>query len=119
MLNMRQLQKVIDSLKKKERQFNMRDYGQVFAGQQFVRYLDSAWTTHSNDTLSKATSLDELIPDSARQNVNRAAAGHINNLRANNEVAILEYNGLKKTFACIKLNGTGKFLYRWHALYYS
>jgi len=96
MLNMRQLQKVIDSLNKKEKVFSMRDYGQVFSNQQFVRYLDSSWTTQSNDTLRKAKSLDDILPDSARQNVNRGAVGHINNIKATNEVAILEYERLEK-----------------------
>ena len=103
MLNMRQLQKVIDSLNKKEKAFNMRDYGQVLSSQLFVRYLDSNWTTQSNDSLHKAKSLDELLPDSARQNVNRAAAGHISNLKANNEVAMLDYERLEKDLRLHKI----------------
>jgi len=81
----------------------MRDYGQVFSNQQFVRYLDSSWTTQSNDTLRKAKSLDDILPDSARQNVNRGAVGHINNIKASNEVAILEYERLEKDLRLHKI----------------
>ncbi|MGC4037412.1 MAG: LptF/LptG family permease [Chitinophagaceae bacterium] len=42
MLNMRQLQKAIDSLQKKERKFGT-GYSQSFAGLQFVKFLDSSW----------------------------------------------------------------------------
>lgn len=103
MLNMRQLQKVIDSLSKKEKAFNRREYGQVFSTQQFVRYLDSSWTTQKNDTLSKAKSFDEILPDSARLNVNRVAASLISNLRANNDVALVEYTSLEKDIRLHKI----------------
>ena len=96
MLNMRQLQKVIDSLDKKERTFGIKKINEVFATLQFVKYLDSSWTRKTNDTVKTAKKFEDLLPDSAKQAVNRDAINRVSSMRVNNEVALADYNALKK-----------------------
>lgn len=98
MLNMRQLQKVIDSLQKREKRFGTVGVGftNSFSGIQFVRYLDSSWTKFNADTLKAVKNFDELLPDSARLTVSREAANHLSSLRANNSSALAEYESLRK-----------------------
>lgn len=96
MLNMRQLQRVIDSLHKKEKTFGVKKVNEVFATLQFVRYLDSNWTRKTKDTVKTAKRFEDLLPDSAKQTVNRDAFNRISSIRVNNEVALADYNALKK-----------------------
>ena len=103
MLNMRQLQKVIDSLQKKEINFGKIGFSQSFSGLQFVKYLDSSWTKLKKDTLKNVKTFEELLPDSARLTVNRETAGHISNLKANNLVAVAEYASLHKDLRLHKI----------------
>jgi lipopolysaccharide export system permease protein len=104
MLNMRQLQKVIDSLQKREKNFGSRmGFTQSFSGLQFVKYLDSSWTKIDKDTLRDVTNFEELLPDSARLTVNRETANHISSLKANNQVALAEYVSLNKDLRLHKM----------------
>lgn len=104
MLNMRQLQKVIDSLEKKEKIFGSKiGFTQSFGGLQFVKYFDSSWTITNRDTLKDVTSFEELLPDSARLTVNRETANHMSSLRANNNVSLSEYVSLHKDLRLHKI----------------
>ncbi|MBS1574430.1 MAG: LptF/LptG family permease [Bacteroidetes bacterium] len=103
MLNMRQLQKVIDSLEKKEKRFGTAGFTQSFSGLQFVRYLDSGWTKFSSDTLKEAKNFMDLLPDSARLTVSREAASRLSGLRANNNSALVEYEVLNKDLRLHKI----------------
>ncbi|MES1213984.1 MAG: LptF/LptG family permease [Bacteroidota bacterium] len=103
MLNMRQLERVIDSLEKREKSFEKKSNNTAFASSQFIKYLDSNWVKIKNDTGKIAKSLDELLPDSARQNVNRDAVGRITNIRLNNESALAESTILQKDLRLHKI----------------
>jgi lipopolysaccharide export system permease protein len=103
MLNMRQLEKVIDSLTKKENILKKKPTNPVFVNSQFVKYLDSNWTKTKKDTGKAVKNFDEILPDSAKQNVNRDAASRISNIRINNEGALAEYSILEKDLRLHKI----------------
>ncbi len=96
MLNMRQLQKVIDSLHKREKTFGIKKVNEVFTSLQYVKYHDSSWARKSDDTMKTAQKFDDLLPDSAKLAINRDATNRVSSMRVNNEVALADFNGLKK-----------------------
>ena len=102
MLNMRQLEKVIDSLTKKEINLE-RKPSSVFSNFQFAKYLDSTWAKPKKDTGKLVQNFDELLPDSAWQNVNRQAASRISTLRINNEGSLMEFSSVQRDLRVHKI----------------
>lgn len=95
MLNMRQLNKAIDSMKKHNNNLLERVKKEVFTPSAFVNYLDSNWNTAStkNDTVKK---FDQLIPDSIKTIVNQRTQGRIASSVSSNESILWDYNAEEK-----------------------
>ncbi len=95
MLNMRQLNKAIDSMKKHNNNLLERVKKEVFTPSAFVNYLDSNWNTAStkNDTIKK---FDQLIPDSIKTIVNQRTQGRIASSVSSNESILWDYNAEEK-----------------------
>lgn len=94
MLNMRQLDKAIDSMEKRNAQIGKRIKNEVFTYASFVNYLDSNWKeTTAKDTVK---SFDRLIPDSIRQLVHQRAQSKIQSYYTTNENILAQYEQEKK-----------------------
>jgi lipopolysaccharide export system permease protein len=96
MRNMKQLQYVIDSLHKRLKNFERSSVSKTFDNLQFIKYLDSSWKNIAPDSAKKVSSFEQLIPDSLQKEVDREAANRITNIRLNNEVALSDYNAMRK-----------------------
>ncbi|HVT85410.1 MAG TPA: LptF/LptG family permease, partial [Chitinophagaceae bacterium] len=86
--SMRQLDVVIDSLRKQVAFLRKRLNNGIYNSQQFVKYLDSSWDHAKSSTFKPVKNFDELLPDSARQRVTETAIAQINSLRVASEVAL-------------------------------
>lgn len=74
MYSMRQLDKAIDSLEKENKRLEKQNQIEMFRQVQFITFIDSAWSQKpSIDTAAKKIikNFDELLPDSARADVNQ------------------------------------------------
>ncbi|HEX2532246.1 MAG TPA: LptF/LptG family permease [Chitinophagaceae bacterium] len=89
MLSMRQLQRAIDSIQKQDTAFGTRMRRDVLGVAAFVRFLDSTWKKPM--ALPRAKSVDALIPDSLKTQVNQSAANFAGSMRINNEVVLSMY----------------------------
>jgi lipopolysaccharide export system permease protein len=82
--SMRQLNVAIDSLKKDNHRLNLQVTKGVYKTDGFIRYLDS--TSKSKppvDSLwAKAKSLDDMIPDSVKDQVHQRAVAHVNSINS-------------------------------------
>jgi lipopolysaccharide export system permease protein len=89
MLNMRQLNKAIDSMDRKDSLIGNRVKSEVFAGAYFVNYIDSNWSSPMPDTIKK---FDHFIRDSLKIIINQQAQNKINGFYASNESLLVQYN---------------------------
>ncbi len=93
MYSMRQLDKVIDSLKKEMVISSQKQQNSFFLPYQFVKYLDSNWSYNnsydkSRDSLfKKAKNLDDIIPDSVRKIVKEVTLSRIGSLKISEQIA--------------------------------
>jgi lipopolysaccharide export system permease protein len=112
MYSMRQLDNVIDSLDKEILATRDRQQKGIFAAFQFAKYIDSNWSTgtsgnKSRDSLFKKAKLfNDLLPDSARKNINERALAQISSLKMSEEVTA---NDLKE-----KEKNLSKHKIEWH-----
>jgi lipopolysaccharide export system permease protein len=83
--SMRQLNRAIDSITRANDTIRMRLYETIYTSSYFLKYADS--TTHKkiepDSSWKTAKTLDELIPDSAKQAVYDRAIGQVNAMNAN------------------------------------
>ncbi len=91
MLNMRQLNKAIDSMQQKNVQLLARVKTEVFKPASFVSYLDSNWKlgTIKNDTVKK---FDQIIPDSIKNEIRQRVQNRITSSFSSNETILWDYN---------------------------
>lgn len=85
MYSMRQLNKAIDSLKIENERIKMQTVKDMFNLFQFSSILDSSWSQkNKNDSIKKDSikSFDEILPDSARSNVNEMAKSTAGSLKS-------------------------------------
>ncbi|MBL7748026.1 MAG: LptF/LptG family permease, partial [Chitinophagaceae bacterium] len=89
MLTMRQLEEAIDSLKRELEQIKKQNLSTIFIQYRFSQLLDSNWTKKvtaaDSPFTGKARSFDELLPDSARINVNQSVMNIAGSLKINAE----------------------------------
>ncbi|MBS1919167.1 MAG: LptF/LptG family permease [Bacteroidetes bacterium] len=79
--SMRQLDIVIDSLKKQVAGLRNRLNKEMYGSRMFVNYLDSNWENTHAVSFKPVKNFDELLPDSARQIIAERAISDINSLR--------------------------------------
>ena len=99
MYSMRQLEKTIDSLQREDKKLKEQAGKEVQMMFQFAGLIDTAWSkTLPPDTgkTKRASSFDEILPDSAKENVNQIARNLAGSVRASNEVAISTYRDKDK-----------------------
>ncbi|MBI3137424.1 MAG: LptF/LptG family permease [Sphingobacteriales bacterium] len=87
MFSMRQLDKAIDSLKKENAQTREQTLKDMFNVLPFNSLLDSSWNRYPPDSsvFARARNFNELLPDSARSNVNEMAKSTAGSIRINAE----------------------------------
>lgn len=83
--SMRQLNVVIDSLKKEVGGLKGRLVKGVYRTQRFVQFFDSAWTKDPVKIADTVTNLDEILPDSVRANVKEIALADLSSIRMAHE----------------------------------
>lgn len=91
MYSMRQLEKTIDSLKRDNRQLKEQTEKEMLRQFRFAGLIDTAWAKKNLTDVSKlkpVKSFDELLPDSAKTNVNQNAKNTAGSIRLSNESLI-------------------------------
>ena len=106
MYSMRQLEKAIDSMEEENNQFRIRQQKGYFAPYTFAKYLDSNWSKPDDSSLKVAKTFDELLPDSAKKNVNERALAQVNTLKMSEEVAANDLREREKNL--------DKYKIEWH-----
>ena len=95
MLSVRQLSKAIDSLEKTSKKLEARTKDDVGIYLDFTKYIDSGWMKTDVKPV-KATTFNDLIPDSARRMVVDQSVSYANNLKTSLEIASADYNNQRK-----------------------
>jgi lipopolysaccharide export system permease protein len=95
MLSVRQLGKVIDSLKKSNRGYRQRSRNDVQAYLDITKYLDTGWVKAKTPPL-KAKTFKALLPDSARATVMDQSISYANSLKSSLEGTAVEYESKRK-----------------------
>lgn len=86
MFSMRQLEKAIDSLQRENQLLRNQVDADLLRQFSFAGILDTAWKKDSLPALSQtAKGFDELLPDSAREQVNQSARSIAGSVRISNE----------------------------------
>jgi len=88
MFSMRQLEKAIDSLRRENLSFRKETEKDLLRQFHFAAFIDTAWKKEDLPDISKAKavkSFDELLPDSARENVNQNIRNIAGSIRMSNE----------------------------------
>ncbi|HEV7621508.1 MAG TPA: LptF/LptG family permease, partial [Flavisolibacter sp.] len=88
MYSMRQLNVVIDSIKKTNSRIGTRVKAEVFASMPFVNYLDSSWKPEG---VKKIKSFDMLIPDSIKNVIRDKMSIKLSGLKISSDMAANEY----------------------------
>jgi lipopolysaccharide export system permease protein len=89
MLNMRQLNFTIDSLKKTDEKYKSKMEKDVDVYLDFKKYHDSNWANVKAPATGKATSFTSLLPDTAKSNVLDRSISAVNNIKSNLESSII------------------------------
>jgi lipopolysaccharide export system permease protein len=88
MFSMRQLEKAIDSLRRENLSFREQTEKELLRQFHFAAFIDTAWKKEDLPDISKGKavkSFDELLPDSARENVNQNIRNIAGSIRMSNE----------------------------------
>jgi lipopolysaccharide export system permease protein len=96
MLNMKQLDKAMDSIRREMKVYAARlktDVGSYF---QFARYMDSGWKKPDTVKLVNARKFDDLIPDSAKQIIAQKASTLALSAKSNNDMLGGEWEARKR-----------------------
>ncbi len=96
MLNMRQLQTTIDSLKKSVGQYKTKSQNDFKIYIHTVKLLDSPWINTKNVATPKADSFAKLLPDSARPYVLDRSISTVNSIKSSLEQSSLLYENERK-----------------------
>jgi len=94
MLNMRQLNTAIDSLKRTNESIQKRVQAEVFYNASFTSTRDSIWKQVQLNT--KIKTFDSLLADSIKQLVNQKAANRFNSMQISNQVVLEQYKVQEK-----------------------
>jgi len=96
MLSVRQLDKAIDTLKKMLAVLTPKNKRDMMSYLQFSRYLDSNWKTGGRDSIKRARTFKDIVPDSARALSAERAAGQLNAAKSVWENNLNDYNNRRK-----------------------
>ncbi|MBE7172260.1 MAG: LptF/LptG family permease [Williamsia sp.] len=96
MLTTRQLDKVMDSLKKVEGRYAKRTMAEVSPYFTFSHYVDTGWVKVQAAGKKPIRSLKDIIPDSARSNVIERAQAQVNYVKSTADVTALDYEAKKR-----------------------
>jgi lipopolysaccharide export system permease protein len=94
MLSMRQLNKAIDSIQKRQRAIPLKVKQEVFSLSPFVKFVDSNWKAAG--TALPAPTFWASLPDSLRETLRTRISGQISNMKINNEIALSDYKDRQK-----------------------
>lgn len=89
MLSMRQLDVVIDSIKKTNRKTAQRVRTEVLGTLTFSKYIDSAWKVEKKKVTAK--NFEQLIPDSIKNLVHQRVKNVLGSIKMSNEVVVAQY----------------------------
>lgn len=95
MLSIRQLNRAIDSIGKKQNSFESKSRAELKPYFNFMQYLDSGWKDLKAE---KVTEKDfaKLIPDSARPSVLDQTINFVNSVKSNLEISAIDYETQRK-----------------------
>ena len=105
MLSMRQLEQVIDSLRKENKLTIAQMEKNIYMLLNFPKYLDSSWAT-TGDTVRQLASSEQLFPDYTKTDLNTRANGVAATLR----VGLESFDISKKE----KIKNLGRFQIEWN-----
>jgi lipopolysaccharide export system permease protein len=96
MLNMRQLNKAIDSSEKVIGTYKAKTRADMVTYIHTLKYLDSPWIDAAVKPAAKINSFRDLLPDSARSNVLDRSISTTSNIKSNLEQATILYENERK-----------------------
>jgi len=96
MLNMKQLDKAMDSIRREMKKYEARIKTDVGAYFQFARYMDSGWKKPDTLKLVNAKKFDELVPDSAKQIIAQKSSTLALSVKSNNDMLGAEWEARKR-----------------------
>ena len=96
MLNMKQLDKAIDSISREMNRYATRLNSDVAAYFQFARYVDSGWKKPDSLKLVTAKNFDQLIPDSSKQITEQKSSTLALSVKSNNDMLAAEWEARKR-----------------------
>jgi lipopolysaccharide export system permease protein len=86
MLSMRQLEVAIDSLDRENTSLREQMQQDMFNPFSFPRFIDTGWVSVTiPDSIKNITSFDQILPDSARENINQRARDLVRSLTVSTE----------------------------------
>ncbi|HEU4471903.1 MAG TPA: LptF/LptG family permease [Flavisolibacter sp.] len=95
MMNMRQLNRAIDSLNGVVNSIGRRIERESFGGiSNFSSWLDSNWKTEGKPRV--VNTFSELVPDSIRTSVRQRAANRVSNMRISNDIIAVDHKAQQK-----------------------
>jgi lipopolysaccharide export system permease protein len=96
MLDMRQLQKNIDSLKKADNLFKEKNENEISPFIIFNKYLDSTWSHVKVAAINKSTPFIETLPDTVRKDVIQHSMSVANSIKTLQEPTLITYENEQK-----------------------
>jgi lipopolysaccharide export system permease protein len=107
MLNMKQLDKAMDSIHRDLSKYSSRVKLEVSTFFPFAHYMDSTWPSHNVSSIT-AKKFDELIPDSLRTAVTQRAANVILSAKNSNDLLVSLYQSEEKSLRLHKIEWHNK-----------
>jgi lipopolysaccharide export system permease protein len=95
MLSIRQLSKAIDSLERDKKNYSQRTRNDIAMYLDFIRYLDTGWTTVHAPKV-KAKNFIDLLPDSAKAVVIEQSISTVQSLKTSMEITASDYESQRK-----------------------
>jgi len=108
MLNMKQLDKAMDSIRKEMKNYETRVKTDVAAYFQFARYMDSGWKKPADSNLTSVKKFDNLIPDSARLITAQKSSTLALSVKSNNDMLVAEWEARKRALRLHKIEWHNK-----------
>ena len=96
MLTIRQLGRMMDSLHKVNAGYGKRTRAEISSYFTFARYMDTGWVNTKPVAKKPIKSLQDIIPDSARNNVIERAQSQVNYVKSTVDVTAMDYEAKKR-----------------------
>lgn len=109
MLSVRQLNSAIDSLTHSDKAYRERAHREITPYLRFTRFMDTGWVKTDPSKIKKVKSLDEIFPDSVKNDLAGAAAGPIGTVKNAVNILANDYTEKQKSLHFHEIEWHRKF----------